>query len=353
MKNLKLGMKIGMGFGILLLIACALGGMAMMNMLSVGAQADRLAQEIAPEVAIANQVERNALNTVLNVRAFGYTSDAKFKDAGLKYLAEVEKYLKDARDLAQKHPGLVKLREASDKTTATVAEWRKYIAASFDLEHAIDENRKVMDQAAQVFMSNSQKYLEEQNTALAAAAAKGPVATQEALERLEKITLINDVMDLGNAVRLANFKGQALRDQKLIQDAMKNFDGISQKLAKLRPLTRNPAPLQALADTGKAGEAYKEAMLAYLKNTQAMEDNGKKRAVATAEVLKAAEDIAVYGVKVTEELTAEASHSLSRASTIMVVGLGLALVLGIVVSIVITKGITGPVTLGVGFAQKM
>nr|WP_272881620.1 methyl-accepting chemotaxis protein [Fundidesulfovibrio soli] len=350
---MKLGMKIGLGFGTLLLIACALGGMAMMNMLSVGAHADRLAQEIAPEVAIANQIERNALNAVLNVRAFGYTGDPKFKDAGLKYLAEVEKYLKDARELAQKYPGLVKLREASEKTIATVAEWRKYITASFELEQAMAENRKVMDQAAQAFMNNGQKYLDEQNTALAAAAGKGPVATQEVLERLEKITLINDVMDLGNTVRLANFKGQALRDQKLIQDAMKNFDEINQKLAKLRPLTRNPAVLQALTDTGKAGETYKEAMQAYLKNTQAMEDNGKKRSVATAEVLKAAEDIAVYGVKVTEEVTGEASHSLSRASTVMAVGLGLALILGIVVSIVITRGITGPVIKGVGFAQKM
>nr|WP_279355854.1 methyl-accepting chemotaxis protein [Fundidesulfovibrio agrisoli] len=346
-------MKIGLGFGILLLIACSLGGMAMMNMLSVGSLADRLAQEIAPEVAVANQVERNSLNTMMAMRSFAFTGEETYWRAASEGLGAVEKSLQQARDLAQKYPNLVHLKDNAAKATAKLAEYKALAEQTFAQDKAIDETRKQMDQAAQTFMKNAGVYLESQNSSLAEAAAKGAVASLEASERLKKITLINEVIELGNGVRVANFKGQALRDQKLITAAMSNFDQITAKINALRPLTHLPVATQALNETAKAAEAYKEAMLGFLKNYKTLEDLGAKRNAAAAEVLKAAEETSTYGVKITEELTAEASHSLSRASTVMVVGLAVALILGIVVSIVITRGITRPVIEGVNFAQKM
>jgi len=45
MKNIKLGIKIGGGFGVLILIACALGGMAVFNMKGVEGDSTRMAKE--------------------------------------------------------------------------------------------------------------------------------------------------------------------------------------------------------------------------------------------------------------------------------------------------------------------
>ena len=58
MRNLKLGMKIGIGFGILILIACSLGGMAVFNMTTVEKDAKKLSDQYVPEVAVATNVER-------------------------------------------------------------------------------------------------------------------------------------------------------------------------------------------------------------------------------------------------------------------------------------------------------
>ena len=49
LKNLSLAMKIGGGFGILILLACLLGGVAIWNMKSVGAIADNLDLRVAPQ----------------------------------------------------------------------------------------------------------------------------------------------------------------------------------------------------------------------------------------------------------------------------------------------------------------
>ena len=45
MKNLKLAVKIGFGFGLLIVISAALGGMAIFNMGNVQTDATSLAQE--------------------------------------------------------------------------------------------------------------------------------------------------------------------------------------------------------------------------------------------------------------------------------------------------------------------
>lgn len=353
MKNLKLGVKIGLGFGILILIAGLLGGMAMVNMLSVGRQAERLAQEVAPEVSVATEVERSSLQTMFAMRGFVYTGDEAFWKETQKELVDVDKALQQARELARKYPNLVKLKENADKASTKVAEWKKLAEQSYALEHAMDANRKTMDESAQVFMKNCVMYLESQQKALFELLGNPTAESAKIKDRADKINIINDVIDAGNAVRVANFKGQAHRDLKIIQDGLKNFEIIAAKEQQLRAITRLEANIRQLNDIRKAGEAYKEAMLAYVKNSLASEEATKTRNLVAEDVLKAASDTSSYGVKLTEQLTDEASKSLSASSTIMAVGLVIALIMGVAVAFFITKGITGPVIQGVTFAQKM
>lgn len=64
MKNMKLGMKMGLGFGALIAITLVLGGMAAWNMRSVGSTATRLDQQYIAETDIANEIQRAALSTM-------------------------------------------------------------------------------------------------------------------------------------------------------------------------------------------------------------------------------------------------------------------------------------------------
>ena len=76
LKNLKLGVKIGGGFGILIVISLILGGMAVINMSSSKKQAEQLSEEYVPEVEIANGLEKKfAFNNVCNegIRPFRRT----------------------------------------------------------------------------------------------------------------------------------------------------------------------------------------------------------------------------------------------------------------------------------------
>ena len=74
-KNLKLGTKIGGGFGILLILAIALGTLAVVNMDKVETKSVMLQQEYVPEVDIANKIERSSFRTMYAMRGYGFTTD--------------------------------------------------------------------------------------------------------------------------------------------------------------------------------------------------------------------------------------------------------------------------------------
>jgi methyl-accepting chemotaxis protein len=352
MRNLKLGMKIGLGFGILILIAALLGGMAMLNMGTVGKQADRLSQEIAPAVAVANLLERHAQAAMLNVRSFSLTSEDKYWDLAIKSFADIEKDLKEARDLAQKFPRLAALNQNTDKAATAVAEYVRLSTQTHELDKAIIANRNVMAEAATIFGKTTTAFLDYQQTTLAKE-MEAKLEPAKLKERLEKVGNLAEVTRIIGSIRMAYYRATALRTPKILQDTLKDFDTIATLLDKVRSTTTQEGDLRHIADIKKGLDGYRDGVNTVLKNWQTLEELGKKRAQASETMVAAATAVAVAGVKETQELTTAASQSLSSASTIMAVGLLVALILGVVVAYVITKGITGPVIQGVAFAQKM
>ena len=101
-KNMKLGAKIGSGFGVLIVIACALGGLAVWSMNSVKSTAVKLVDSKVPEVGIGNEIERDSLRTMYDMRGYAYTEDQKFLELARKDLAEAKDDIKKAKEHAAK-----------------------------------------------------------------------------------------------------------------------------------------------------------------------------------------------------------------------------------------------------------
>jgi len=345
MKNLKLGVKIGLGFGILLLIAMALGLMAILSMRSVGVDSRRMVEEIVPQVDVAAEVELHSLLTMYNMRSWGYTEDKKLYDLGIKELNQASDGLKKAAELAAKHPDLAALKTNAAKASEKVADYFRLIGQTADLFKDIDANRSAMDAAAKAFAASQAEQLDKEIDAQAEPA--------KLKERNQKSVQAADILDMGNTVRVANFKAQALRSPQFAEDAFGRFDAIEALLAKLRAVTAQEFNLKQLDAVKAAAERYKQAMRGYLDNAKKLADVGASRAATADAVLAASEETMAAGLTETSAIAAQADQSLTKTSAVMLAGLLAALVLGAVVAWVITRGITGPVIKGVEFAKKM
>jgi methyl-accepting chemotaxis protein len=340
-KNMKLAVKIGVGFGMLILIACTLGGLAVYNMRKVKTVAVGMERQAVPSVKVANNVERYSLQTMYAARGYALAEEDQYRETAEKHLADVFKFLKEAQDLAGKEK-IQKLSEAANAAEGKAKEYQELFKQTVNVIGKINEDRVQMNKDAQEYMNVCAAFLKSQNSQFDKEIAEG-AAADKLKERLQKLNWGNDVVDLGNAVRMAAWKSQALRDPQLIEAAQPNFDKINATLDNLKKITHREEDLKEIEDCRAAGLAYKEAMNGLLANWKNLQAIGTKRGEVADQVLKQAQQTAEFGMETTTEGAVNASSSLSSASWIMIIGLSIGVIVGIILAIFITRSITGPI----------
>lgn len=354
LKNLSLGMKIGGGFGILILLAMLLGGVAIWNMQRVGNIAEHLEEQIAPQAELTSLLERGQTRAMYDMRGYTINADEKLYNDSMKRMEELQGNLAKAKELATKYPAeLPELAAAMPKVEAKVTEYKGLMQETKRVEDELAAERKAMNEIAATFMDNCNKFLEEQGKALDAALSGGKADIKQIRERVDKNKWMNEVIDIGNALRIANFRGQALRDMSQLIEAMKRFEEMDKIIEKIRAITRNEANIKQLEQVKSSGAAYKKGLEHMLTIFEVQTALGKKRRDGGMETIAIIQEVASQGVKETKEGSEHAATALSAASTIMITGLIVALLLGCIVAFFLTVGITRPVMKGVDFAKRM
>ena len=340
-KDMVVGTKIAVGFACLIVISILLGGMSVFNMKKVQTQSTMLSEEYVAEVDIANELERYSLLTMYDIRGYGLTEDDKFLEGGRQSLQKVKDNLRKAKELADKSAHLVKLKADLPKAEATVLEYERLVNETQKLDVALDKDREMLDESAGLFMKNAYAYLSDQNKKMEKE-FKENASTEKLASRMEKITLINDVIDFGNSVRIAIWRAQAERDIKRAEDAMPQFKSIDAKVAELLAKSIDAANIKELEEIKKEAHDYAEGMRSLIANWTKMQEIGKQRGQAGDNVQQNAENVARAGMEQTVKISNDTVSLLSTSSTIMLTGLLIATVLGVVLAIFIGRGITGP-----------
>ena len=350
-KNMKLGTKIGVGFGALIVIAMLLGGLAVVNMTRVKTISTNLVEKQVPEVAVANDVALGSLTTMYQVRGYAYTEDTKFLEDGRKALAAVKENLKKAQDHAAKQD-IPLLKQNAAKAEAKVLEYEALLndavvkteAMAKDKANSLEMADKYMKAGYAYLDSQDQQQKEEIKAATAAQATAGKVDWAAKMEdRALKISDASDIVDLGNAIRIGTWQAIATRDPKLFQETEKKFEEVNKKLDELKSKTTQEVNLKQIEECRVAGKAYSDCMTSFLTNWFAREELTKKRVEVGDAVVQAAKETAQGGMDDTTKGSSQAAASLTTASTTMIIGLIVALLIGIVLAIFITRSITGPI----------
>lgn len=348
-KNLKIGTKLGVGFGLLILISIILGGMAVLNMTNISKESRKLSDEYVPEVRIANEMERNSLLTMYNMRGYGLTGEERFLSTGRDFLSQVKGSLRDAKDLSNRSTSLKALEAAIDETEAAVRNYEGLVDETKAINDKISVALNNMDDGAAQYMKGCNVYLQNQMDAASREASSGSVDR----ERLRKVELINRIIDTGNSIRVNNFKAQSQREPEVFRQALKSFDDIDTYLAEIRTLTRLEIDIQQLNAVKQGADAYHEAMDNYLAAWMQRQELANSRDEAGKVVLDNAQGVATAGIDQTQEIASNAIDLLTASNSIMIGGLIFALILGLAFAYIITRAITVPIAQGVSFAGQI
>ena len=255
MKNLSLGMKIYFGFGLLIMIAIALGTMAIWNMNNVEGQSVMLAEEYIPEVDVAVELRGAANRMMYEMRGYGFTEENKFYKNAQKEIKAVETALEKGRVLDSNSPNLKALKGQLQSATKAVNEYKALVQKTVDVNEKMAENREALDSSAAKYMQNCAEFSKGQNNAL----------KKDLNERQNKITIVTDIVERGSHARIENFKALASNDWILMEKAANHILEVNKELETLRPITRAESNIQQINAIESNAKKYAGAMKAYIR----------------------------------------------------------------------------------------
>jgi methyl-accepting chemotaxis protein len=360
---MKLGTKLYLGFSALVAIAVVLGSLAVWQMSNVKRDAVLMAKSYVPAVLVANNVERESLKTMYEIRGYAFTEETNYLARGTANLAQVNAFLKDAKTLADSSgTSLAFLRQAADKASSKAQEYEQLLSQTVAVTAALGKDVASMDTTARNFVNSCEAFIASQTarlrTALGATqgdpAAKpaedstaeakaATVSVAEILDRVHKLTLGNEIVDVGNTIRIGNFKAQSTRDPVLFQDTQKLFAGITTRLDELKSITKLEVDLKEIELCRTAAQGYNDAMTSFLKNWLTREEIGRQRTIVGNAVLSEAESVATASADTSAKMSSTSASSLASASTVMITGLSIGAVIGALLAFFITRSITRPI----------
>ena len=339
---MRIGQKITLGFAVILALAATIGAIAAVSMVDVGRKADSLANRNVPAVSAATQVERASLLTMYEIRGWTLSDDEGMRRRGLEHLDAVDKAIQAAMDLAQKEnlPGLA---EHAKTARAKATTYRSLVEQTTKVNEEQGKILALRREAAVAFMKESNAFVKNQSDKLKEEIAAGAVA-DKVEERRMKVEVANDIIELGNNIRIAAFRADAERNQSIAEAALKLFPEIATKITALQTVTRQEANLAQLLRIKAAAEAYKEHMVENLEAERRMAGLAKDRSDAAIAVLEAAQEAAKLNTTKAQDAAEEAAVSLARATTILITGLVAMAIIGISSAFGITRGIVTALT---------
>ncbi len=341
MKSMKLGAKIGLGFGVLILLALALGGVAVWNIRAVQATAERLSKEYLPQVKLAGDQERNFREAVSGVALFAHTQDGKFLGLGKKALAEVRKSIAEGEKLAARRSDPARFRQKMEKTRIKIDRFEQQLNEATVKSYDLTRNYGQMIEAERFFMSCANGFFSSQLNALKTGINSGEDAGKLS-ERLIKASLMNELLELGDRILVAESTAQAERDLGAI-DVEKLFKGISERLDALKAITNSEAELSSVANLKTASRLYKNALTDLVSIWSAVEELNWQRGVTGNEVMALTQGVHDAGLDDTGKASEQTVKKVSFSTMIMISGIFLAIITGVSIAVFSTRAITRPI----------
>jgi len=342
MRKLKLGYKILMGFGLLILIAAGLGSVAALSMQRVQGQSATLAAEYVPAVQAANALERGFHELMYAIRGFGLTGAAGYLTDGRRSLEQVREAIAQTQALVARSPHLAGLQGVVAEMEAQASAYAGALEETVAMTAALAADRDRLAAASTRYMENCAAFLEVQTQRMNAEIEEG-LEPRNLRKRLFKIAAVSKTIVLGDAVQLATAQAQALRQPGRIEGAMALFPEIDGQLNLLQGLTHQPENLEHIAAIREAAEAYRAGMDSLLVNGRRLTELDQRRIALGGVVLARAREAAQLGIEETLGVARATATRLSQASRVVLGGLGLTLALGALAAVLITRSITRPI----------
>ncbi len=351
LKNLNLAVKIGSGFTLVLLLLIGVGGLALYRMSQVGMESKNLSEIMIPKVQISTDMEADILETFFHMRGYGYTLDQDFLKSGKECLARAQKGAVDALEHATAYDSevLQDLKKAGEEGKSQLAKYEILINETIAMNEAKVAVNAALDSSSVGMQEACAKYQQDQFTALA---KEIETVTDKArlVERADKLAKLGKLTDLIDAAVITLWKGQAQRKSDVIQKSVEPLTEAESILGTLKPITRQQVNIDNINNCLAQIAIFKKTAVQIADSMVKAADLTNQRQTLADGVRTLANETATKGMSEITDSGKKSASDLSEAATMVEIGLGVALLIGVLFAVGLTRSIVRPLRKGVDFA---
>ncbi len=339
MKSLTLGKKISLGFATLIFIAAVIGGFAAWDMRHAAQSATTMADEYAPEVKLAGDFNTAVLETMLNMRSYGFTTDPAYLEKGKKSLEDMDSHAQAAKTFLERHHGQSELRDELGSLLPDVQEWHRLFEKTEANLTGLTQARTELGTKGEEAINSMNIVYQHQVESLKGflTNAAGPDKPEE---RLHPLALVEEIRSAIHSAHEDAFKGLALRDAHLIESGIPKLEAADKAFVTLTPLLSQASSLKEIKEAREACQRYLTGMRKLMDITVTQAELTRQRTALGEKMARISKAASQTGIANTVNYSDGASHTLRSSVLRLFVGLAIALVLGVLISFVIIHGTT-------------
>ncbi len=297
--DLKIGTKIGIGFGLLIFLAALIGGISIVSMRQIQGETNILANESLPSVNESFRLDKDWKEIMFYLQAYDYIRNPYYLDRANQYLVKYSNSL----------DGLIKIAGKSKKLNISNEKLSS-------LKSSLGEYQTMISNYKELEMKN-QKLLEEVEAEIASLQQNGGA---------------------GNAVLSAGYEIMLSINKRKPHE----LDRAQDYLNKARNSGGNASVSRIISSGNQLITGYKKARELELKRNE-MENLLKVDIMALADV----------GLDQITEMT-ETTNSIITSSRLGLTFIMIViLVIGVILGIIISRSITSSIKMGLAIAQNI
>lgn len=337
--KLSLGVKIGLGFAIVILISMSIGAYATWQMTQAASDITEIDEELLEEWALLERAERRQRQIMYDVLRWLDREDPAILAEVQQNRKELQGFIEDLRSFA----GTTHHLDLADVTPLQNAfdEYGALLARSETNQALRQSEREEYRTEYEDFVNELEQLIDLTTQRLLKAIENGS-DREQLTQYANEITHINNVLDGGNDMRAAFYYAQLTNNPQAIADALeelRNSDNDlnaldasitdEQRLPLLQQLTRGRSDLAeeardtigALTEARELADGRTRVGYTFINNLEAMTYDARQES---------------------NQYAGRLERNLGMASTVLIIGLIAALIAGIICAWLITRAIVGP-----------
>lgn len=352
LKKRKVGFKLAAGFGIVILLLCLFGALAIRKIQSVSGQANVLLKSFLPEALVGHEMKTAMMESMFCLRGYASSRDGAILIDGLRKMQEFKDHLLQAESLGATNGNLTVLRANTEKLHREISDYEMLVNSTSNCVQLIQIYHQQQDQAAEKFNKACQDCIRTERSALLED-LKTNAPVPEISAHVKNLNQLEFILDAGNSLRLANFKFQALGQAQIVETNLALFDDIKDALKLLEQQPRPDFDRALLTRIGSTANDYREAMRSFMTNNTALLTFNDRRNQAGQQVKALLDNInsaASGGVRIFADNT---SLQLNQVLTFTLSGLAAVVIVSLIVSTRQTRSLTRPIVAAARFAGEI